>query len=48
MQLDPVEPVYDDCEACKGTEFMFPSGLEDASSDFCGAHKAVNASRLAS
>jgi hypothetical protein len=51
VQLDPVEPAYDDCEACKGTPFTFPSGLEDASEDFCGAHKAaakaVNAARLA-
>jgi len=49
--LDPVEPSYEDCEACKGTKFGFPSGLEEASEDFCGAHKAaakaVNAERLA-
>jgi hypothetical protein len=51
VKLDPVEPSYDDCEACKGTSFTFPSGLEDASADFCGAHKAaakaVNTERLA-
>lgn len=51
VRLDPVEPAYDDCEACKGTQFTFPSGLEDASDDFCGAHKeaakAANAARLA-
>ncbi len=51
VALDPVEPPYDDCEACKGTSFSFPSGLEDASADFCGAHKAaakaVHTERLA-
>jgi hypothetical protein len=51
VRLDPVEPAYDDCEACRGTTFTFPSGLEDASEDFCGAHKAaakaLNAARLA-
>ncbi len=51
VALDPVEPSYDDCEACKGTTFTFPTGLEEASKDFCGAHKeaakAVNAERLA-
>ena len=51
VELDPVEPSYDDCAACKGKAFTFPSGLEDASEDFCGAHKAaakaVNAERLA-
>jgi hypothetical protein len=51
VKLDPVEPSYDDCEACKGTPFTYPSGLEDASKDFCGAHKAaakaVSTARLA-
>ena len=51
MTLDPVEPSYADCAACEGKSFTFPSGLEDARKDFCGAHKtaavAVNGERLA-
>jgi len=51
VTLDPVEPSYDDCAACAGKSFTFPSGLQDAKEDFCGAHKAaavaVNAARLA-
>jgi len=51
VTLDPVEPSYDDCAACGGKSFTFPSGLDDASKDFCGAHRtaarAVNAERLA-
>ncbi|MEY2440778.1 MAG: uncharacterized protein QOJ46_204 [bacterium] len=51
VKLDPVEPPYDDCSACNGAKFGFPSGLEEASEDFCGAHKAaakaVNVARLA-
>ncbi len=51
VTLDPIEPPYDDCAACEGKSFTFPSGLEDASKDFCGAHRsaarAVNAERLA-
>ncbi len=51
VMLDPVEPSYDDCAACGGRAFAFPSGLEDARERFCGAHKAaakaVNVARLA-
>ncbi|MEA2190867.1 MAG: uncharacterized protein QOI73_988 [Solirubrobacteraceae bacterium] len=51
VTLDPVKTPYDDCAACEGKSFTFPSGLEDARKDFCGAHKAaalaVNAERLA-
>ena len=51
VTLDAVEPSYDDCQACNGTSFSFPSGLEDAGADFCGAHKAaakaVSTERLA-
>jgi hypothetical protein len=51
VELDPVEPVYEDCAACEGRRFDFPSGLEDARESFCGAHKAaaraVNTARLA-
>ena len=51
VKLDPVEPSYEDCAACEGKSFTFPSGLDDASKDFCGAHKLaareVNTDRLA-
>ncbi|MDX6676117.1 MAG: uncharacterized protein QOE31_169 [Solirubrobacteraceae bacterium] len=51
VTLDPVEPSYDDCAACEGRAFHFPSGLEEAREGFCGAHKAaareVNVARLA-
>lgn len=51
VRLDPVEPSYEDCAACEGKEFHFPSGLQDAQEEFCGAHKGaalqVNAQRLA-
>lgn len=50
VPLDPVEPSYEDCAACEGREFHFPSGLEDAREDFCAAHKAaaleINGARL--
>jgi len=51
VTLDPVETPYDDCAACQGKSFHFPSGLEEAREGFCGAHKAaareVNTARLA-
>ena len=51
VTLDPVDPTYDDCAACEGRSFHFPSGLEEARDGFCGAHKAaaraVNTARLA-
>lgn len=51
VTLDPVEPPYDDCAACAGTSFDFPSGLEEGRAGLCGAHqeaaKAVNIARLA-
>jgi hypothetical protein len=51
VRLEPVEPPYDDCAACEGRSFGFPSGLEQAREGFCGAHKAaaraVNTARLA-
>jgi len=51
VTLDPVEPAYDDCAACEGKSFTFPTGLEEAREDFCGAHNAaandLNAERLA-
>jgi hypothetical protein len=51
VKLDPVEPAYEDCAACEGKSFDFPSGLEDARESLCGAHRAaataVNTARLA-
>jgi len=51
VMLDPVAPSYDDCAACQGESFHFPSGLQEARDGFCGAHRdaasAVNAARLA-
>lgn len=51
VKLDPVQPAYGDCSACNGAEFTFPSGLEEAGDDFCGAHKAaakaLSAARIA-
>jgi hypothetical protein len=51
VTLDRVEPSYDDCAACDGKSFTFPTGLEEAREDFCGAHdaaaKAIAAERLA-
>ncbi len=51
VKLEAAEPSYDDCAACEGRSFQFPSGLEEAREGFCGAHKAaareVNTARLA-
>ena len=51
VTLDPVEPPYDDCAACEGKSFPFPTGLEEARESFCGAHqaaaRAINTARLA-
>lgn len=51
VTLDPAERRYDDCAACEGKSFTFPTGLEEAREDFCGAHKAaaraISAARLA-
>ncbi|MGI8731328.1 MAG: SEC-C metal-binding domain-containing protein [Solirubrobacteraceae bacterium] len=41
VRLEAVEPSYADCAACEGREFAFPSGLEDASEKFCGAHRSA-------
>jgi hypothetical protein len=49
--LDPVEPVTDDCPACQGQAFGYPSSLEDAKGSLCGPHqvaaKIVNTERIA-
>jgi hypothetical protein len=49
--LDPVEPVSEDCPACQGQAFGYPSSLEDAKESLCAPHKAaakvVNTERIA-
>jgi len=49
--LDPVEPVTEDCPACQGQAFGYPSSLEDAKESLCALHKAaakiVNTERIA-
>jgi hypothetical protein len=49
--LAPVEPVTDDCPACQGQAFGYPSSLEDAKGSLCGPHqvaaKIVNTQRIA-
>ena len=51
VTLDPVEPVDDDCPACSGHSFGYPSSLEDARELLCAPHeaaaRAVNIARLA-
>ena len=50
VTLDPVEPVDEECPACKGQAFGYPTSLEDAKATMCDKHKAaavaVNAARL--
>jgi hypothetical protein len=50
VTLDPVEPVDEECPACKGHAFGYPGSLEDAKSTMCEQHRnaavAVNTSRL--
>jgi hypothetical protein len=49
--LKPVEPVSEDCPACKGQAFGYPSSLEDAKELLCAPHQAaakiVNTDRIA-
>ena len=49
--LDPVEPVAEDCPACKGQAFGYPSSLEEAKESLCALHQAaariVNTERIA-
>jgi hypothetical protein len=40
VALDPVEPAADDCPACKGLTFGFPTDLEDARAGMCAPHDA--------
>ncbi len=41
IALDPVEPTTDDCPACMGLTFGFPTDLEDARKGMCAAHDAA-------
>ena len=49
--LDSVEPVDEECPACKGQAFGYPSSLEDAKDVLCEPHKVaariVNTERIA-
>ncbi len=51
VTLDPVEPVTEDCPACGGNSFGYPSSLEDAKASMCPPHQAaarvVNTLRIA-
>ncbi len=50
VTLDPVEPVDEECPACKGQAFGYPSSLEEAKQTMCAAHRdaavVVNTARL--
>ena len=50
VMLEPVEPVDEDCPACQGHAFGYPTSLEDAKAMMCDKHKAaavaVNTARL--
>ncbi len=49
--LKAVEPVVEDCPACQGQAFGYPSSLEDAKESLCAPHQAaakiVNTERIA-
>jgi hypothetical protein len=51
VALDPVDPPTDDCPACKGLTFGFPTDLEDARKGMCAPHdaqaRAINQARIA-
>jgi hypothetical protein len=40
VQLEPVDPLDENCPACKGLTFGFPTDLEDARKGMCSAHDA--------
>jgi hypothetical protein len=50
VTLDAVEPADEDCPACKGQAFGYPTSLEEAKATMCTQHKraavAVNTARL--
>lgn len=43
VALAPVEPPADECPACEGESFAFPSGLEQAEPHLCAPHAAAAA-----
>ncbi len=49
--LKAVQPVSDDCPACQGQQFGYPTSLEDAKASLCEPHKLaakiVNTERIA-
>jgi SEC-C motif len=51
VALAPIEPQDDDCPACDGERFAFPTGLDQAQEQMCPAHaaaaNAVKTERLA-
>jgi hypothetical protein len=51
VTLDPVQPPAEDCAACAGGSFGYPTQLEDARAQFCAPHdaaaRALNAGRIA-
>ena len=51
VELRPVEPATEDCPACQGQIFGYPSSLENAKESLCGPHKVaakiVNTERIA-
>ncbi len=42
VKLAPVEPLADDCLACDGETFAFPSGLDEAQEHLCARHVAAS------
>jgi hypothetical protein len=51
VTLKPVKPATEDCPACKGQQFGYPSSLENAKESLCEPHKVaakvVNTERIA-
>jgi hypothetical protein len=51
VTLDPVDPPSEDCAACAGQSFGYPTQLEEAREGFCAPHdaaaRATNAARIA-
>ena len=51
VRLDPADPPSEDCAACAGASFRYPTQLEEAREGFCAQHdaaaRALNAARIA-
>jgi hypothetical protein len=51
VTFKPVDPATEDCPACKGQSFGYPSSMEDAKGSMCAAHqdsaRIVNTARIA-